>query len=220
MQRTADFHDQIADARLPKTVRVVDDATALHAAVDVLDAHATARNAPVRSFLRGCEFPAPRLLGRHDHLDVRQRKRQDPKILEQAAARGQGVKRSIRHSLIVDAAGRGLTAQENGQHGVNEQDVFSRVARFLAAIIARLLSRILGTSEAPFGAIMPNRGEIGAGAGPPPGGPAGTGGASVGPTRAAASASAIPMRVANSAKDRLGASPRVRRVTCRTANRT
>jgi hypothetical protein len=220
MQRTADFHDQIADARLPKTVRVVDDATALHAAVDVLDAHATARNTPVRSFLRGCEFPAPRFLGRHDHLDVRPRTRQEPKILEQAAARGQGVKRSIRQSLIVDAAGIGLTEQENGQPSGNEQDVFYRVALFLAALIARLLSRILGTSDAPFAAILPTRGERGGGPGPPPGRPAGSGGSSVGPTRAAASASALARRVANSAKDRRGASPSVRSVTCRTANRT
>jgi hypothetical protein len=62
MPRTADIHDQIADARLPKTVRVVDDATALHATIDVLDAHATAGNTPVCGFLRAREFPAPRLL--------------------------------------------------------------------------------------------------------------------------------------------------------------
>ncbi len=38
MQRPADFHDQIADARLPQAARVVDDAAALDAAVDVRDA--------------------------------------------------------------------------------------------------------------------------------------------------------------------------------------
>jgi hypothetical protein len=40
MQRTADFHDQIADAGLPEGARVVDEATALDTAVDVPDAHA------------------------------------------------------------------------------------------------------------------------------------------------------------------------------------
>jgi hypothetical protein len=90
MPRTADFPTQITDARLPKTVGVVDDATALDAAVDVLAAHATARHTPVRGVLRAREFPAPRLLARHDHLAMRQRKRQEPKSLAQPAARGQG----------------------------------------------------------------------------------------------------------------------------------
>jgi hypothetical protein len=91
---------------------------------------------------------------------------------------------------------------------------------FLAAITPRLLKRILGALDAPFGPVMAKRGEAGAGTGAATGGSAGTSGPSVGPTRAAASASAIPMRVANSAKDRLGASPSVRSVACRTANRT
>jgi hypothetical protein len=82
MQRTADFHDQIADARLPKTVRVVDDVTALHAAVDVLDAHATARDAPIRRFLRAREGPAPRLPRRHDDVDPVERRRQEAEILK------------------------------------------------------------------------------------------------------------------------------------------
>jgi hypothetical protein len=216
MQRTADFHDQIPDARFPKTIGVVDDATALHAAVDVLDAHATACNPPVRGFLRARKFPAPRLLGRHDHLDVRQRKRQEPQILKQPAARGQGVGRGIRNPLIVGAAGVGLTEKENGQRGVDQQDVFHRVALFLAAIRARLLSRILGTSDAPFRPIMPKRGETGAGAG----GSLGVGGPDGGRTIAPTSASVTPRRWANAVKDRVGASPKARRVVCSTPKRT
>jgi hypothetical protein len=37
------------------------------------------------------------------------------------------------------------------------------VALFLAAITARLLSRILGALDAPFGPVVPKRGEAGAG---------------------------------------------------------
>jgi hypothetical protein len=71
MQRTADFHDQIAHAHLPQAVRLVHNATALHAAVDVLDADAPTGDAPIGRFLRAREGPAARLLGRHDHLDLR-----------------------------------------------------------------------------------------------------------------------------------------------------
>jgi hypothetical protein len=61
MQGTADFHHQIADARLPQSTRVMDDAAALDAAVDVLDAHAPAGDAAIRGFLGAREGPAPGL---------------------------------------------------------------------------------------------------------------------------------------------------------------
>jgi hypothetical protein len=52
MPRTADFHDHIAHAHLPQAVRLMHHATALHAAVDVLDADAPTGDAPIGRFLR------------------------------------------------------------------------------------------------------------------------------------------------------------------------
>jgi hypothetical protein len=211
MPRAADFHDPIADARLPKAAGLVDNTAALDAAVDVLDAHATAGEAPIRRSWRTREVPPPRLPGWHDDLHVVERERQEAQILEQSAARGQGRRCGIGHPLIMGAPRIGGTEKEDRQCRIDQQHVLSRVAFFLAAITARLLSRILGTPDAPFGAIMANRGEAG--------GSAGIGDPSVGTTRAAASASAAPRRVDNAAKDRRGASPRVRSVACRTANK-
>ena len=57
MQRAANFHDPIADTRLPEAARIVDDAAARDAAVDVLDAHTTAGDPPIRGFLRARELP-------------------------------------------------------------------------------------------------------------------------------------------------------------------
>ncbi len=88
MQRTADFHDQIADPSLSEAAGVVDDAAALHAAVDVLDAHTSARDAPIRGFLQARKSTATWLSGRHDHLDLVKRKCQEAQILEQPAPRG------------------------------------------------------------------------------------------------------------------------------------
>jgi hypothetical protein len=87
MQRTADFHDPIADARLAEAVRVMDDAAALDTAVDVLDAHTSARDAPIRGCLRARKSTATWLPGWHDHLDLVTRERQEAQILEQPAAR-------------------------------------------------------------------------------------------------------------------------------------
>jgi len=75
MQRTTDCHNEITDACLPEAADVVDDAAALDAAVDVLDAHTATRDAPIRGFLRAREGPAPWLLRRHDHLHVVERER-------------------------------------------------------------------------------------------------------------------------------------------------
>jgi hypothetical protein len=82
MQSTADFHTQVTDTRLPETAGVVDDATALDAAVDVLDAHAPTGDASIRSFLRPRESPAPRLLRRHDDFNLVEHARQAAEILE------------------------------------------------------------------------------------------------------------------------------------------
>src|SRR5215475_302536 len=195
MQGTADFHNEVADTRPPQAASVVDDATALDTAVDVLDAHAAPRDTPIGGFLGAREGAASRLPSWHDELDLVERKRQEPQILEQLAARRQGVRGGLGHALIVGTARRGLAQKEHGQCRVDQQHIFDRVARFLAAITAPLLSRILGALEAPFGAIVAKRGEAVAGA--CAGGSARGEGSAVGTTRAAAWASATPRRCAN-----------------------
>src|SRR5262245_4735884 len=101
MERPANFHDTIADACLPEAAGVVDEAAALDAAVDVLEAHATAGDPTIRGFLRACEGPATRLAGRPADLDVVERQRQAAQILPQAAPGGPGVRGGIGHVRIV-----------------------------------------------------------------------------------------------------------------------
>ena len=210
MQRTADFHHQIVHARLPQSACVVDDATALDAAVDVLDAHAATCDPPIRRFLRPRELPASGFLHGHDDLDLIERERQEAKILEQPAACGQGIGRRVCNPLVVGAAPVSLAQEQDRERGIDEQHVFHRVAFFLTAITARLLSRILGALDAPFGSVVPKRGEAGSGVGTAVGGG----------IRAAASASATPRRFANAATERAGASPKARSADRRTTNRT
>ena len=214
MQPTADFHDQIADPRLPEAADVVDDATALDTTVDVLDAHAPTSDAPIRGLLRTCELPSSWLPGRHDDLHPVKREGQETQILEQPAARRQGVWGGIGNAFIVGTAHIGFTQEENREQRIDQQHVFDRVALFLAAITPRLLSRILGAREAPLGPIVAKRGEVGADAG------IAVGRSAVGSSVAAASASATPRRWANSVTDRVGASPSVRSVTRSTTKRT
>jgi hypothetical protein len=220
MQRTADCHEQIAEARLPQTAGVVHDAAARDAAVDVLEAHATAREAPMRRFLRAREGPASRLPRRPHDVDPVERTRQAAAILESSATCRQGVGGGIRNPLIVGAAGLGLTEKADREGRMDQQPVVDRVARFLAAITARLLSWLLGALEAPLGPVGPTRGQAGAEAGAAAGGPDVLGGSSVGTTSALTSASVTPRRFASAVKDRVGASPCTRRVARRTTQST
>jgi hypothetical protein len=156
---------------------------------------------------------------RHDHCDLRERQRQKAEILEQLAARGQGIRGPLGNALIVGAAGIGLTEKEHRECHVDQEHVFDRVVLFLASITALLLSRILGALDAPFGPIGAKRGETDVGT-TAVGSSADGGVAAAGSTRAAASASTTPRRLANSATDRVGASPSVCSVARTTTKRT
>ena len=113
MQPRADFHKQIANACLPQTTGAVDDAAALDAAVHMLAAHTPTGDPPICGFLRAREGPAPWLLRRHDHFDLRERQREKAEILEQSAPCGQGIRGPLCNPLIVGAAGVGLAEKEN-----------------------------------------------------------------------------------------------------------
>jgi hypothetical protein len=85
MERTADFHNQVADYHLPAPAGVVDNPAALDAAIDVLDVHAATCDAPIRGFLAAGEGSASWLAGRHDDLHLVERERLEAQILEQTS---------------------------------------------------------------------------------------------------------------------------------------
>jgi hypothetical protein len=118
----------------------------------------------------------------------------------------------------VGTARVGLTQKEDHERGIEQEHVFDRVVLFLAAIVARLLSWILGTLNAPFGPIVAKRGKAGASAAA--GGSDALSGSSIGLTMAVASASVTRRRWASSVTDRVGASPSARSVVCRTTRST
>jgi hypothetical protein len=113
----------------------------------------------------------------------------------------------------MDTAAVGLTQEENGEWGIDQQDIFHRVILFLAAITVRLFSSILGADDAPFGAVMGKRGDTGAAAGAVAGGSSSRG-------TATAALSETPSRCARTVRERAGVSPRVRSAAWRAGNRT
>jgi hypothetical protein len=212
MQATADFHDPSTDTRLPQAAGVVHHATACDAAVDGLNTHAAAGDAPIRSFRGARQGSSAWFAGGPDGCHLGQGERQEAQILAPPAAGGPGIRRGLGPPLIMRAPRLGRTQTEDGERRLDQQHMFHRVTCLLAAITARRLRRILGTRATPFGAIVATRGEAG-------GSPEGDA-AVVDTTNAVAAAAATPRRFASSVTDRVGASPSVRRVACRTVKRT
>jgi len=138
MQRTADFHDEIADALLPQTDPVFDDATTLHTAVDMLDPQPTAVQRLVGELLLQGQLRTAGLLRRHEDLHLRERERQEAQILPQPTPSRERVGGGLSDAQIMHTATVGVTEKEDREEGVDQQDVFHRVVFFLAAISTRL----------------------------------------------------------------------------------
>src|SRR5689334_3607893 len=117
----------------------------------------------------------------------------------------------------MDAAAEGLAQEEDGEEGIDEQDIFYRVILFLAAITVGLFSRVLGADDASFRAVMGKRGDAGTTAGAAT---RGVRSSSKGVATLAASASETPSRCASVVSERGGASPRVRSAARSTGRRT
>ena len=115
------------------------------------------------------------------------------------------------------AAAVGVAQKEDGEEGIDQQDIFDRMVLFLPAITVRLCRRVLGADDAPFRPVMGTRGESGVAAGAPT---TGAGASSSGVTTVAASASEMPSRCARAVRERAGASPRARNAASRTGKRT
>ena len=117
----------------------------------------------------------------------------------------------------MDAASEGLAQEEDGEEGIDEQDIFDGVVLFLAAITPDLFSRVLGADNAPFRPVMGKRGEAGATTGTAT---TGADASASGATIVAASASETPKRCTRAMRERVGASPRARSAASSAGKRT
>jgi hypothetical protein len=152
------------------------------------------------------QFLAAWFLRRHEDLHLGERERQKAQILQQPAPRGQGIGRCVGNGLVMEAAAVGVAQEEDGEQGIDSQDMFDGVVLFLAALTRGLCSRVLGADNAPFRPVMGKRGDAGAAGAATKG----VGASSTAAATMAASASETPSRCARAVKERAGASPRVR----------
>src|SRR5438132_1244916 len=117
----------------------------------------------------------------------------------------------------MDATAVGVAQKENEEQRIHEQDICDRVVLFLPALTVGLFNRVLGADDAPFRPVMGTRGEAGATTGVAV---TGAGSFSSGVTMVAASDSVTPRRCARAARERAGASPKVRSAASSTGKST
>src|SRR5207302_11176454 len=97
---------------------------------------------------------------RHFDADAFQAESQKPEILQQVTAGWQRIGSRVCNALIMHAARMRRAEKRNAEVLLHQHDVLHRMAFFLAARMAFLLSRVCGTLDAPFGAIMAKRGGL------------------------------------------------------------
>jgi hypothetical protein len=119
MQGTAQFHHEITNARLPQPDPVFDDATTLHATVDMLDPQPTLVQGLVGPLLVQGEFLAAGFLRRHEDLHLRKRERQEAQILQQPTPGRQGIRGGVGNRLVMDAAAVGVTEKEDDEQRID-----------------------------------------------------------------------------------------------------
>jgi len=109
VQGTTEFHHEITDPLLPQADPVLHDATALDTAVDMLDAQPTLVERLVRPLVLQGQLLTAGLLRRHEDQHLRECEGQEPQILQEPAPRWQGIRRRVRHGLIMGATAVGVT---------------------------------------------------------------------------------------------------------------
>ena len=117
-------------------------------------------NQPVLGFLLLSQLLTTRLFVRLYDLNTLEREADKTKVLQQFSTFWQGIGCLIGNWLVVSAALVGITQERNATASLGKQDVFHRMAFFLAAITRFLLKAILGAADWSFGAVVKKREEM------------------------------------------------------------
>jgi hypothetical protein len=86
VQGTAQFHQQITDARFPQAEPIFHDATALDTTMDMLDPQPTLVEKLVGPLLLSGQFLTTGFLDWHEDFALREREGQEGQILQQPTA--------------------------------------------------------------------------------------------------------------------------------------
>src|SRR5262249_6661343 len=211
MQCTANFHHHVTYPVFPHPDGLFERATTFDTAIDMFDAHPSARDLPVVRLLFWGQLVPARLLRGLEDLHTLQGEPLKAQVLQQLTALRQGIRGRIGDALVVDATPMRLAQEHNAHRGVDQHQVFQHMPFFLAAITRFLFSRVRGARDGSLGAVMTKRGAAAGVAAWP---------ASDGADSKGSSASASPRWWRKASTLRHGASPKVRKAFRNTGSKT
>src|SRR5262245_55896786 len=119
VQRTAQFHHEITDARLPQTDPVFDNAAALDTTVDMLDPQPPLVEYLVGPLVLQGQLRTAWLLRRHEDLHLREREGQEAQILQQPTASRERVGSGLRNTQIMGTAAVGVAQKEDDEQSID-----------------------------------------------------------------------------------------------------
>ena len=158
MQPTANFHNLIPRANTVQPHPVFAYPAALNPTIDLFNAHATGGQASILSLVLDGQWCAAwcamRCLGQHTCKGEPQKS----PILQKTTAQRKGIAGLVRQFFVGDRSRHGGTQPVNAHRRGTQQQIFYRVGLFLAAIMALLFIRVLGTGKGSLGAIVDKRG--------------------------------------------------------------
>jgi hypothetical protein len=161
MQATTRFHDGITNPILEETDFVFHDPKAFHPTDRVFNTDSDRRDPSIGGFLRRREFtPTGFFLGLNDR-DPSQDEPLEAHILVEITPKRQGIARQLREAFIMGFAFIGRTQEANVTALIDHEQVFERVALFLATVVVLLFLGISRAVDWSFSAIMPKRGDVG-----------------------------------------------------------
>lgn len=158
MQRATDFHHQITHAVFPQPDGIFDDPAAFDAADHVFDRDPSPGNRLIGGLLRIGQCPAFRLAGGTGMDDIRQGITHKTQVIHQLAAWGQRVGNIIGYRFIMHAAFVRIAQKLHQPISGRQDQVFDRVALFLAAVIVGLITCVRGARDGAFGTVV-NKGD-------------------------------------------------------------
>src|ERR687888_948837 len=119
VQGTTEFHHQIADASLPQTDAIFDNAAALDTTVDMLDPQPPLVERLVGPLLLPGQLRAAWLLRRHEDCHLKEREGQEAQILQQPTPGWERVGGSLRDAQSMDTAAVGVAQKEDGEERID-----------------------------------------------------------------------------------------------------
>jgi hypothetical protein len=161
MQSTTRLHNDVANTVLQEAYLVFHNAVSFYATNRVFDTDSDGRDRTIGRFFLWGEFTAPWFFLGLDDGNPSESKTLEPHILIETTPAGEGIACQMHEAFIMRLTLKGVAQEADVTGRIEYEEVFDRVALFLATVVFLLLLGIGRAVDGSLRAIMPTRGDVG-----------------------------------------------------------